>query len=65
MYAKILSKKALEVLKKDNINIDYGILVENIHNIENTGLCPMENLVKDIEEPIEAVKAIKGFLKIA
>lgn len=52
------------MLKKDNIKTSYGILVDNIHNMENTGLCPMENLVKDIEEPEEAVNAIKKFLKI-
>ncbi len=59
VYGKTMSKKAIEVLKKYNIHVEYQIPVENIYNRTYTGLCPMELTVLNIEEKEEAFKALK------
>jgi len=58
VYGKVMSNHALEILNKYNINVEYDTLVEEIHNMINTGMCPMENLVKYINKPEEAVQAL-------
>ena len=62
VYGRWMSKRALELLDEHNIKVEYGTLVDEIQNMTNTGMCPMENLVKDINEPKEAVQALVEFL---
>lgn len=59
LYAGILSRRALPVLRKYGIAYEYGELTEYIVNRTKDGSCPMETAVKDIDTPDEAVAAVK------
>ena len=58
VYGEIMSKYALELLNRYEIKTEYGTLVDEIRNMTNTGMCPIENLVKDINNPEDAVNAV-------
>jgi len=63
LYTGILSKPAKAVLEKYGIKVSCGMLVDVIFNRDNTGNCPMETAVWDIEEPEKALIAIKAKLE--
>ncbi len=58
IYGKTISVSALEILKKHGVYVEYDILVDGIRNRFNTGPCPMENSVKDIDDLSKGVEAI-------
>lgn len=60
VYAAVMSKKGREVLLRHGIEAKSDVLTEEIRNREGDGICPMEAAVADIEEPSEAVTAIKN-----
>lgn len=47
LHAVVLSEPALEVLQKQKIKVSYDTLTKNIINRAGTGICPMEETVKD------------------
>jgi len=59
VYGEIITKRAVEILRQANINAEYKILTENIINRTNTGLCPMELTVLNIEDKDKAFMALK------
>lgn len=61
-YASIISRQAIEVLEKYNVKYSYGTLAEVITNRTGTGLCPMEQAVRDIDDPTMALDAVKRAL---
>ena len=63
LYAGIISKPALQVLRKAGISVEYGQLVPSIQNRTGNGPCPMESAVWNIETPAEALLAIQETLK--
>ena len=63
VYAPIMSEAAVDTLTKNGIIPLYDTLVKEIHNRMGTGICPMEEAVKDIENPREALCAIKEKIK--
>lgn len=63
LYAKVISKHALEVLNIHNIPIKYDEVVDAIRNRDNTGFCPMETAVLKVSEPKEAHKLVVKRLK--
>jgi len=58
VYAKTISKPALEVLKEHKINVEYDVLTDAIINRAGTGFCPMETAVRDIFDKEKALEAI-------
>jgi len=62
VHAKVISKRAQKFLEKYNITLTYDTLINEIRNRQDTGMCPMEELVKDIEEPGEALEVILKFI---
>lgn len=58
LYAKVISQHALTVLQEHKIDVSYGELVEAIRNRTNTGFCPMETAVLQIEDADTALQAI-------
>ncbi len=58
LYVKVISKPALEVLNRFSIPVEYDILSDAIRNRTNTGFCPMESAVLNIEDPQKALDAI-------
>ena len=59
VYAEVLSKTAISVLEANGISYSYKILSDNIINRQGTGLCPMEETVKDIFDCKQAYEKIK------
>lgn len=54
VYTDVISVPALKCFETHNIPVVYNLLVERIENRTHTGLCPMESLCLDINEPKEA-----------
>lgn len=59
VYAGVISKRALQVLQKYNIVIEYGTIVEYIINRKGDGICPFEEAVLHVEDADIAYKVIK------
>lgn len=58
VYAEIISEPARQTLENFNISHQFASKVKAIRNRTNTGFCPMESAVLDIDDPNEALKAI-------
>lgn len=56
--AIIMSKSAIDIFEKYNIEYSYEKLVDYIINRSKDGMCPMEATVKDIEDLNEAYIAL-------
>lgn len=63
VYGEVMSKAGAETLEKFNIKCSYKILTDKIINREGTGICPMENAVKDIEDAQKGYIALKNKLE--
>lgn len=63
VYAQIMSEAAIDTLTKYGIEYIYDLSVETIKNRSNTGICPMEEAVFDIDNTDDALKAIKRKIK--
>ena len=59
VYARVISRPALEVLISHGIETEYDELTENIINRKKDGICPFEETVLDISEPDTAYLAIR------
>ncbi len=59
VHANIISRPALEVFIQYGIPHSYDTKVDAIVNRTNTGPCPMESAVWDIDTPREAEHAIR------
>ena len=59
VHAFVISEKALEVLAGNGIVVTYDTLVDRIHNRTNTGFCPMEEAVWEIEDLQEGLLAVR------
>ena len=60
VYAFVISEEAERVLKSHGIAVEYGERVAAIRNRTNTGFCPMEQAVETIDDPAEALEAIRA-----
>ena len=63
LHAGVISQGALEVLQQSSITVTYDTLVPGIRNRTDTGPCPMEAATIHIDDPQEALKAIRDTLK--
>ncbi len=59
LYAYVISQPALDVLERHGIRVIYEALVPAIRNRTNTGFCPMESAVLDVNEPTEALLILR------
>lgn len=62
VYGNKISKSAIDILTKNDIEYEYKELIEKVHNRDKTDLCPMEKTVLKIIDPEEGVNAILKFL---
>lgn len=62
VYAQVISQPAADVLRRYGISLEYGSLVHAIRNRDGTGYCPMETAVLDIDDPTQALAAIRQVL---
>lgn len=63
VHTGIISEPAVEVFEKHRIPYFYEEKVKRIINRKGDGLCPMETLCIDVEEPSEAFEKIKEWLE--
>jgi len=63
VYTKLLSRSAIEVLKKYGISYAAEKVIDYIRNKEDKDICPFEKMVLKIEDPKEGYKKIKNELK--
>lgn len=63
VHTLIISEPAIKVFEKYNIACFYDKKVDRIVNRTGDGLCPMETLCLDVEEPKEAFQKITDFIK--
>ena len=60
VYAAVISRPALDVLERYNIGTVYDMLVPAIRNRTDTGFCPMETAVLDIDDANEAYRVLNN-----
>ena len=59
VHTNIISKDAIKVFEKYNVEYSYVELVDHIQNMKKDGLCPMEQKVLNINSPKKAYKILK------
>lgn len=59
VYAPVMSRGAAEFLRGRGVEAAYGLLTEGIINRAGDGPCPMERAVAAIDDPVQALAAIK------
>ena len=62
VYARVMSRPALEVLSSHGIHAEAHTLTDGIINRKGTGPCPFEAAVMDIQNAREALAAIRSKL---
>ncbi len=62
VYAKTISKSAIQVLKNFNISFCYDVLTDKIINRKGDDICPMEKVVSDTDNIDIAYNLIKNKL---
>ena len=63
IYAGVISQPAKAVLEQNGIPVEYGTLVPAIRNRTDTGLCPMESAVWELDSHEDARQAIVSTLR--
>lgn len=58
VYGKVITSGAIEILRKNSIEVYYETCTEKIINRKGDDICPMEKAVADIDEPLEAYKRL-------
>jgi len=59
VYAPVMSEAAIDVLKEYGIKAHHDSVVKGIMNRAKTGMCPMEQAVREVSEPEAALTAIR------
>ena len=62
VYSPLASQAAHDALAIDQIALEYDRLVPLILNKRNDGPCPMERLTLPIDDPRQAVNALRDFV---
>ena len=62
LHTGVISKPALTVLQQNDIKVSYDKLVDNISNRQGDGLCPVETLSSNIENPEDVILPVEDFL---
>jgi hypothetical protein len=63
VYSPVMSEHAAELLRSYGIHAEYGKLVKEIRNRTNSGPCPMELAVRNIDDPAKAPDALKAAIE--
>jgi len=59
VYAAVLSRKAMAVLKQNKIGVHWNELVENVLDESKTGACPFEKAAAEISSPEVAFRTLR------
>lgn len=60
VYAQVLSRKAKALFKEHGISHEWKELVDNILDLNRSGVCPFEKAAAGISDPEAAYKAFKA-----
>lgn len=60
VYGAVMSQTAIEVFENNKTSYQFGEKVPFISNRSNTGTCPLEQAVAEIDQPDKAYIAIKN-----
>jgi hypothetical protein len=60
VYAGVLSKKAKTVFKQNGIHHEWKELVENVLDLNKSGVCPIEKAAETMSEPKDAYRILKA-----
>jgi len=60
LYACVLSRKAMELLKREGIHVEWNEIVESILDQCKPVACPFETVAEGIIDPEEAYKKLKA-----
>lgn len=63
VYAGLISKSAIEVLEKEDIEYSFLNTCESIKNRDHSGLCPIETIAMDETDPIIFIERLEKFFK--
>ena len=63
VFTPTISVPAIEVFKNHNVKITYDKIVERIINRKGDGLCPIETLCLNTDNPEEAFFKVNEFIK--
>lgn len=64
VYADIICLSAIDLLRNNRIQLNYGIVVPNITNRTKTGLCPLEIRCQDCLTPQDCLVQIEEFITL-
>ena len=62
VFARVMSRPALEILNQYGIPASWETLVDAIENRQKTGPCPMEHATRNSTTPEEALAAVRQTL---
>lgn len=65
VFADVISRPALELLRHYDIKTDFTLEVPNIVNRTRSGICPVEQLCSDCTTAEECLTRIDEFVKVA
>lgn len=63
VYSPVMSEAGINTLKENGIAFEYDTSVKEIRNRMDTGLCPMEATVQDIDNPAKGLGALKETIR--
>ncbi len=63
VYAEVLSQKAKLLFEENNVVCEWEQLVENVLDINKTGMCPFEKAAAEISDPQVSYVAFKALLE--
>ena len=64
VYSNLMSKSAIEVLEREEIQYSFLEICESIKNRDQTGLCPIETISLDETNPIKFIEELEIFFKV-
>ena len=64
VFAEVLSESALSFFNREKIKVTYNTLTEKIINRDKTGICPMEEIVLNIDDFEKGYQALKEKIRI-
>ena len=60
VFAEVMSEAGIHTLARHGITPQCNTSVKEIRNRTNTGMCPMEETVKEITKPLDGLSAIRN-----
>ena len=63
VYASVMSRAALSLFQSHGLEVEYGLLVDNIINRAGTDICPVEKLCMQCDDIAESLRLIDEFIE--